>query len=75
LEKLEELHKELLQMPNIELAHRAGEALRIETHGSEQEISDLLTELIRKGYRITEFRQEKAGLEDIFMNVTQGKVQ
>ena len=75
LEKLEELHKELLQMPNIETAHRAGEALRIETQGSDQEISDLLTALIRKGYRITEFRQEKAGLEDIFMNVTQGKVQ
>jgi ABC-2 type transport system ATP-binding protein len=75
LEKLEELHKELLQMPNIESAHRVGEALRVEIQGSDQEMSDLLTELIGKGYRLTEFRQEKAGLEDIFMNLTQGKVQ
>ena len=27
------------------------------------------------GYRVVEFRQTKANLEDIFMNVTEGKLQ
>jgi len=36
---------------------------------------DLLVGLIQYGFRVLEFRQRRAGLEEIFMNVTKGEVQ
>jgi hypothetical protein len=36
---------------------------------------EVLNLIIQRGHRIIEFRQTKANLEDIFMNITEGKVQ
>jgi hypothetical protein len=35
----------------------------------------VLDSLVQKKFRVLEFRQTKANLEDIFMNVTKGGVQ
>ncbi|MCP4710087.1 MAG: DUF4162 domain-containing protein, partial [Planctomycetes bacterium] len=61
--------------PHVEQVSYSGNALEIETLGSEEISSDILAQLVKKGYRITEFRQEQADLEDIFMNLTKGEVQ
>jgi len=37
--------------------------------------AEILGQLIAKQFRIVEFRQTKADLEDIFMSVTKGGVQ
>jgi hypothetical protein len=43
--------------------------------GDEDAACEILGHLIRQKFRIVEFRQNKANLEDIFMNVTKGGVQ
>jgi ABC-2 type transport system ATP-binding protein len=71
----EELHRELLQMPLIENARIAGSEIVFEVNGTEENCCDLLALLIQRGYRVLEFRQQRANLEEIFMNVTKGVVQ
>jgi hypothetical protein len=34
--------------------------------------ANILTALIQRGVRVSEFRQEQVGLEDVFMQVTKG---
>jgi hypothetical protein len=43
--------------------------------GGEEACCELLTHLVQNGYRIVEFHQQRAGLEELFMNVTRGEVQ
>jgi hypothetical protein len=43
--------------------------------GDEAAAGDILTALMAKKFRVIEFRQTRANLEDIFMNVTKGGVQ
>lgn len=75
LDRKEELYRELLQMPHVEKAHPNGETVRVELLCSDEMLCDLLKQLIEKGYKIVEFRPQRAGLEDIFMNLTKGVVQ
>ena len=69
------LVRELLQMPNVESANPAGAEVVLEVNGSDEACADILTALVKQGHRIVEFKQQRAGLEDIFMNVTKGEVQ
>jgi ABC-2 type transport system ATP-binding protein len=71
----EELYRELLQMPQVEDATLIGPEISVEVKGTEEVCSDLLEALIRRGYRVVEFKQQRANLEEIFMNVTKGAVQ
>lgn len=71
----ESLLRDLLEMPNVESANPAGAEVVIEVSGSDEVCSDILASLIQRGHRLAEFRQQRAGLEDIFMNVTKGEVQ
>jgi len=75
LEKLQELHKEVLQMRNVHSVQCGNSELRIEVDGSEGNVSDILTDLIMRKYRIVEYRYQENDLEDIFMKVTVGGVQ
>jgi len=70
-----ELHRELLQMPYVEDARVAGTEIAFEVNGTEEVCCDLLAELVRRGYRIIEFKQQRVNLEEIFMSVTKGAVQ
>ena len=47
----------------------------MEIEGDEQQAHALLSHLLETGNRITEFHRTKITLEDIFLNVTEGKVQ
>jgi ABC-2 type transport system ATP-binding protein len=71
----EELHRELLQMPGIEAARLNGDEVMVEVNGAEEACCDLLAALIARGHRVVEFKQQRANLEEIFMNVTRGVVQ
>jgi ABC-2 type transport system ATP-binding protein len=75
LDRLEELHKHLLLLPNVEAVRPVDRSLEVDFAGSEDECCDLLGDLVRKGYRIVEFASKQADLEQIFMNVTRGDVQ
>jgi hypothetical protein len=59
----------------VENARESGMEVHFELSGDESSACDILALLVGKGFRILEFRQTKADLEDIFMNVTKGGVQ
>jgi len=71
----EELHRELLQMPGVEAARLNGDEVMVDVNGNEEACYDLLAALIARGHRVVEFKQQRANLEEIFMNVTRGVVQ
>jgi ABC-2 type transport system ATP-binding protein len=75
LERQEELHRELLQMPRIENTRINGNEIVIEVDGTEDACCDLLAALVQKGYRVLEFKLQRANLEEVFMTVTRGVVQ
>jgi ABC-2 type transport system ATP-binding protein len=76
LEKHEELHRRLLETPNIETARvLVDNSIEAEVNGTEEACCELLTGLVRDGFRLSEFRQRRADLEEVFMNVTKGEVQ
>jgi ABC-2 type transport system ATP-binding protein len=75
MDRVEELHKQLLETPNVENARCVDHAVEAEVSGSDAVCCELLANLIQSGHRIVEFKQRRADLEDIFMNVTKGEVQ
>jgi ABC-2 type transport system ATP-binding protein len=70
-----QLLKELLQTPLVEIARDVANEIHFELAGDESAASDVLGALVAKQFKVVEFRQTKANLEDIFMNVTKGGVQ
>ncbi|MBN1395838.1 MAG: ABC transporter ATP-binding protein [Pirellulales bacterium] len=71
----EALHKELLQMPEVQEACIIGEEVEIRVDGIDDVHSEILARLVGKGVRILDFRQRQLDLEDVFMTVTKGEVQ
>jgi ABC-2 type transport system ATP-binding protein len=75
LSRQEELYRELLEMPGVERVNFIGDDVAAEISGDEEACCNLLAMLIGRGYRIIEFKQQRANLEEIFMTVTKGAVQ
>jgi ABC-2 type transport system ATP-binding protein len=71
----EKLYRELLETPGIEKVSFVGEEIAVEINGDEDACCDLLTGLVGRGYRVVEFKLQRANLEEIFMSVTKGAVQ
>jgi ABC-2 type transport system ATP-binding protein len=71
----ERLYRELLETPRIEKVNFVGEEIAAEINGDEEACCDLLAALVGRGYRVVEFKLQRANLEEIFMNVTKGAVQ
>ncbi|MDX2030901.1 MAG: ABC transporter ATP-binding protein [Blastocatellia bacterium] len=75
LDRPERLHRELLETPGIERASFAGNEIAAEVTGGDEACAALLAALIGRGHPIIEFKQQRANLEEVFMNVTKGAVQ
>ena len=75
LDRLEELHRHLMEQPGIEEVRLLEEELEADVTGNEEACCRLLADLVNRGYRILEFRPRRADLEQIFMTVTRGDVQ
>jgi ABC-2 type transport system ATP-binding protein len=65
----------LLQIPKVENAREVAAEIHADIEGADAEANLVLSELIRLGIQVVEFRQTRDDLEDIFMKVTQGGVQ
>ena len=74
LDRQDDLYKVLLLTPNVATVNHVGNEIEARITGSEETCSDLLTNLVREGYRIAEFKQQGSDLESVFMNVTQEEV-
>ncbi|MFW5798317.1 MAG: ABC transporter ATP-binding protein [Planctomycetota bacterium] len=72
---VDQLQKSMLEMPFVLRSFVAGEEVIAEIEGREDQASQLLAELVKRGHVIAEFKRRKAHLEQIFMNVTKGDVQ
>jgi ABC-2 type transport system ATP-binding protein len=75
IDRQEQAYKQLLQTPNVEETRMVGDKIEIEIHGSDETAHQILTGLIKDGFRVIEYRHHQADLEDIFMNITKGTVQ
>lgn len=67
-----DLYKKMLQTPMILDARIVGNGVEVEIEGSENNTADLVELLVNDGYKIIEVKHVRAGLEDIFMDVTKG---
>ena len=74
LDNIDGLCRDLLETPFVEDLRRVGDEVHVDITGDEEAGADVLAALIRKGRRITEYRQLRADLEDVFMKVTNGEV-
>ncbi|MDR0337733.1 MAG: ABC transporter ATP-binding protein [Planctomycetaceae bacterium] len=70
---LETLLKLVLEEPIVKTAQIAGEEVAVLLTTDDDSV--LLSSLIGKGVQIAEFRQHKAHLEDLFLNITKGRLQ
>lgn len=76
LERYREAAQSLGGMDGVQRASLlVDNTVEVELKGNEAACSALLTGLVTAGYRVVEFRLHRAGLEDLFMNVTRGEVQ
>jgi ABC-2 type transport system ATP-binding protein len=75
MSRQEQLYRELLETPGVEQASFIGADVAAEISGDEEACCSLLAMLVGRGYRIIEFKQQRANLEEIFMSVTKGAVQ
>jgi len=69
------LRRHLLETPFVTNVREVVNETHFELAGDESAACAILGDLIAKKLPIVEFRQTKANLEDIFMNVTKGGVQ
>lgn len=75
LEGAQEAAEIIRGLPNVTEAHVLGAStVKIEFTGSQEEQMDLLSSLIQKGVKVTEFKEIGADLEDVFLKVTSGAV-
>ncbi len=76
LERHEDVHKRLLETPFVEkVTLLMDNTVEAEINGNEETCCDLLAKLVGDGFRVLEYRQRRADLEEVFMNVTKGEVQ
>ncbi|MDR2344794.1 MAG: ABC transporter ATP-binding protein [Planctomycetaceae bacterium] len=71
--ELEVLLKIILEEPAVQNAQIVGNEIAVILNDDND--TSILTSLISKGVQIAEFRQHKAHLEDLFLNITKGHLQ
>jgi ABC-2 type transport system ATP-binding protein len=75
LDRVEEGQKALQVYPNVEGMRVAGKEIEVDYCGDDEGRATLLRDLVQAGLRVTQFTCKEQNLEDIFMQITTGKVQ
>jgi ABC-2 type transport system ATP-binding protein len=67
----------LREQPGVLKVHDSGDTGRIQFgfEGGDGEQAVLLRQLVNAGFSVLEFSAQEAGLEDLFMKITEGKIQ
>ena len=71
----EAIERFLLEQPGIINVHEAGDRLQFELTGGDDEQVALVGRLVASGFPVLEFSAHSAGLEDLFIEITEGRVQ
>ena len=75
MERADQAAQQLNALPEVASPIVDGELVRLEFHGEARAQAQLLAWLIDQGYLVTEISSHKKSLEDVFLQVTEGKVQ
>jgi ABC-2 type transport system ATP-binding protein len=65
----------LLEQPGVVSVHEVGGCVQFEFDGGDDEQGSLISRLITAGFPVLEFSAHRAGLEDLFIEITEGPVQ
>jgi ABC-2 type transport system ATP-binding protein len=65
----------LVEQPAVLNVHEAGGRVQFEFAGDDDEQVSLVARLIAAGFPVLEFSAHSAGLEDLFIEITEGRVQ
>jgi ABC-2 type transport system ATP-binding protein len=65
----------LLEQPGVFAVHEAGGRFQFEFEGDDTEQVALVSRLIASGFPVLEFNALSADLEDLFIEITEGRVQ
>jgi len=69
------LERFLLEQPGISGVHEAGGLIHFELTGADEEQVALLRNLLAAGFPLLEFSAHGADLEDLFIEITEGRMQ
>jgi ABC-2 type transport system ATP-binding protein len=69
------LERWLVEQPGVSGVHEAGGRVRLELAGGDAEQVALIGRLVAAGFPVLEFSAHSAGLEDLFIEITEGRVQ
>ncbi len=75
LEDADRLERALLELPGVERARREGEGVVFDHAGSPESLSTILASLLTAGLHPIEFTPRAMGLEEVFLSLTEGKMQ
>jgi len=75
LAPVEALERALAEQPLVERAHREGAGMVFEHQGTPEDLSKLLAALVAQGLAPVEFAPREANLEEVFLSLTEGKLQ
>jgi ABC-2 type transport system ATP-binding protein len=65
----------LLEQPGVANIHEAGGRMQFEFDGGDDDQAALVGRLVAAGFPLLEFTAHGAGLEDLFIEITEGRVQ
>jgi ABC-2 type transport system ATP-binding protein len=71
---LDELRRALVASPGVEAVRMVAHEVEVDLAGGEAAAAALLAALVGAGLPVVEFRQQRNGLEEVFMAVTRGEV-
>ena len=71
----EHLHRCLLEVPHVDAARIVGTGVEVDIAADQRACADVLAELVRRGVPVVEYTPRRADLEELFMNITKGRVQ
>jgi ABC-2 type transport system ATP-binding protein len=72
---VEDLERFLLEQPGVAGVHEAGPRVQFEFAGDDDEQAALVGRLVAAGFPVLEFSAHAGGLEDLFLEITEGRVQ
>ena len=72
---LEELGKKLMETPLVQEVRILDEHVAVSIAGKDEDATNLLKYLVEQNIPVSDFRQHKTQLEDLFLNITKGRLQ
>jgi ABC-2 type transport system ATP-binding protein len=69
------LERFLVEQPGVSNVHEAGPCTEFEFDGGDDQQAQLVSRLVGAGFPVLEFGAHSAGLEDLFIEITEGRVQ